>query len=71
MKRYKNYFKFKNNKIQTKKLFKSNRCAILKTKEMVNMKLLRLSAKNYKNCENDLSIDFVPIARKTEEDKTY
>lgn len=44
---------------------------ILIIKEMVNMKLLRLSAKNYKNCEDDLSIDFVPIARKTEEDKTY
>ena len=35
------------------------------------MRLLRIKVYNYRNCEDGLCIDFVPIARKTEEDKTY
>lgn len=35
------------------------------------MKLLRIKASHYRNCIDDISIDFVPAARKTEEDKTY
>lgn len=35
------------------------------------MKLLRIKAYNYRNCEDGIYLDFVPVARKTEEDKTY
>lgn len=38
---------------------------------MTNMQILRIKANHYKNCSNGLHIDFVPTARKTEEDKTY
>lgn len=35
------------------------------------MKLLRIKAFNYRNCARDIQIDFVPAARKSDEDKTY
>lgn len=35
------------------------------------MKLLKVSAKNFKNLANDVEIDFVAKARKTSEDKEY
>ncbi len=35
------------------------------------MKLLRIKAYNYRNCADGIYLDFVPVARKTEEDKTY
>ena len=38
---------------------------------MTNMQILRIKANHYKNCSSGLHIDFVPTARKTEEDKTY
>ena len=38
---------------------------------MTNMQILRIKANHYKNCSNGLHIDFVPTARKTEEDKNW
>lgn len=35
------------------------------------MKLLRIVATNYKNCEDNLTIDFVAKSKKTSEDKIY
>ena len=35
------------------------------------MKLLRVRASNYKNCCDDLTIDFVAKSKKTSEDKEY
>ena len=35
------------------------------------MKLLRIKVNNYRNCEENLEISFLPISKKTEEDKTY
>ncbi|WP_026509911.1 AAA family ATPase [Butyrivibrio sp. LC3010] len=35
------------------------------------MKILRVEASNFKNCEDGFSIDFMPTARKTSEDKEY
>ena len=35
------------------------------------MKLLRVKANNFKNCCDGFTIDFVPISRKTAEDKEY
>ena len=35
------------------------------------MKLLRIKANRYKNLSDDLTIEFIPIARKSDEDKTY
>ncbi len=35
------------------------------------MKLLRIEASHYRNCADNICIDFVPISRKTEEDKSY
>ncbi len=35
------------------------------------MKLLRIKSRNFKNCKDDFTIDFVAKSKKTEEDKTY
>lgn len=35
------------------------------------MKLLRVKANHFKNCRDGFTIDFVPISRKTSEDKEY
>ena len=35
------------------------------------MRLLGVKANHYKNCENEIFINFMPSAKKTEEDKTY
>ena len=35
------------------------------------MKLLKVIAYNYRNCENQFTIDFVAKSKKTEEDKEY
>ena len=35
------------------------------------MKLLRANSNNFKNCCDGFTIDFVPISRKTAEDKEY
>jgi len=33
------------------------------------MKILRVTTNNFKLCENNFTIDFIPKANKTEEDK--
>ena len=35
------------------------------------MKILKLNPTNFKNCANNFEINFVPVARKTAEDKEY
>ena len=35
------------------------------------MKLLRVTAKNFKNCKDNYTIDFTTKAKKSAEDKTY
>ena len=35
------------------------------------MKILRVTANNFKLCENNFTIDFIPKANKTEEDKEF
>ncbi|MBQ7474480.1 MAG: ATP-binding protein [Clostridia bacterium] len=35
------------------------------------MKLLKVTANNFKNCGENFSVDFVAVSRKTEEDKEY
>ena len=35
------------------------------------MKLLRVTARNYKNCKDNFTIDFVAKAKKSDEDKLY
>lgn len=39
--------------------------------EEINMKLLRIVANGYKNCEKDLTISFVPTAQKSAVDKEF
>ena len=40
-------------------------------KAALTMKILRVIATGFKNCEDDFEISFVPLARKTAEDKEY
>jgi len=35
------------------------------------MKILRVTTNNFKLCENNFTIDFIPKANKTEEDKEF
>lgn len=40
-------------------------------RRMIKVKLLKIKAFHYKNCEDGVELSFLPLFRKSEEDKTY
>ena len=57
--------------LQTKKLFENRFWCNIFAIEVKNMKILKVIANGFKNCADDFEISFIPLARKTSEDKEY